>query len=166
MSDLDKLIEAARAATAGRGPNDVEVGRLEGLGDAAAARLAARPGESATHHAGYLVGHLIRWLHERGKPLDAATLLTASVYGACIADEGGQQQLARPDRPMSTHTYAAIRTEKRIGAALDRADEQMLFGWLLEQAGGRATPQLLAKLDRIRARRLERTGLQRPAPTD
>lgn len=160
MTDFDELINEARAAAQRRGAKDVDIGRLEGLLSPGRARLAARPGESVLHHAGYLVGHLIRWLHERGKPFDMPMMLTAAAYGASIADEGGQQQLAKPDRPMTAHTYAAIRTEKKTRSALDAADERMLFGWLLEQTSTRATPQLLATFERRRAARLERTGLR------
>jgi hypothetical protein len=159
VSDLDDLIDGARAVAQRAGAKDLDVGRLEGLLESGRARLTARPGETSLHHAGYLVGHLIRWLHEHGKPLETSTMLTAAVYGASVADEGGQQQLVRSDRPMTAHTYAAIRTEKKTRRALDAADERMLFGWLLEQTNVRATPQLLATFERRRAARLERTGL-------
>lgn len=163
MDDLDELITGARAAARGPRARDVEIGRLEGLLETGSARLVPRPGESPLHHAGYLVGHLIRWLHAYGKPIEASMMLTAAVYGASIADEGGQRQLAKPDRPMTAHSYAAIRTEKQARAALDVADERMLFGWLREQAGIPATPELMARFERRRAARLERTGLRQTA---
>jgi hypothetical protein len=158
MSELDDLVAAARAAAQRRGATDVERGLLDGLLQDGLARLTAQPAESVHHHAGYLGGHLMRWLHEHGKSLETSTLLIASLYGGCLADEGGQKQLARPDRPVTAHLYAAIRTEKRSSTAIDEADERMLLGWLLDQTDTAATPQLLAKVERLRARRLERTG--------
>jgi hypothetical protein len=159
MTDLDDLISAARSAALQPHATDVEVGRLAGLLDIDRAALSAGTGESTLHHAGYLVGHLIRWLHERGRPLEQRMMLTAAAYGASIADEGGQRMLAKPDRPMSAHTYAAIRTEQKTGSALTETDERMLFGWLSEQAGIEPTPQLVVTLERRRALRLARTGL-------
>ena len=164
MGDLDELIAGARAAAQRPEANDVEAGRLAGLLENGRAHLVAEPGENELYHAGYVVGHLIRWLHAHGKPIESHMMLTAAAYGAAISDEGGQRQLARPDRPMTAHTYAAIRTEQRDHRALSPADERMLFGWLLEQTGDPATPQLLAIFERRRAARLTRTGLH-PDPS-
>src|SRR5438552_5650037 len=164
MGDLEDLIDEARVAAQQPGATDVEIGRLEGLLDIGRARLAAGHGESLRHHAGYLVGHLIRWLHEHGKPLDNAMMVMAAVYGAAVADEGGQQKLAGPGPAVTAHLYAAIRTEMKSGSALDAADERMLFGWLLEQTSIATTPLLLGKLERLRTQRLERTGLRAEPP--
>lgn len=166
MGDLDELIAATRAVAERRRAKDVQRGQLEGLLETGPARVAARPGESVLHHAGYLTGHLIRWLHEHGKPLETPMMLTAAVYGASMADERGQRALAKSDNAVTAHILAAIRAEEKTGLALDAADERMLFGWLLEQTNSPATPQLIAKLDRLRARRLERTGFGPDSPTD
>jgi hypothetical protein len=166
MDDLEELIRAARKAAQRRPPKEVEVGQLAGLLDTGRARLQPSPGESLLHHAGYLAGHLIRWLHEHGRPLAAPTLLTAAVYGTGLAEAPGQRKLAQPNRRIDTHTYAAIRVEQETGAPIDGGVERMLFGWLLEQTDTPATPQLIAQLERLRARRLERSGLRADPPAE
>jgi hypothetical protein len=160
VGDLEEHIRAARASVGRRAdPNGAKAGHLEGLLEQGPARLAPRPGESVYHHAGYLSGHLTRWMAERGREVEPAVLLMLAAYAAAVADPGGQESFAKPDGPLAVHTYATIRTEKKHGRALPEPDERMMFGWLLEQAGQLPTPQLTAKMERLRHRRQERLGL-------
>jgi hypothetical protein len=158
-SELDELVRATRAANRLRGDDGIYAGQLAGLLETGPARLAPRPGESVYHHAGYLAGHQMRWMHERGRALDQSTMLTAAAYGAALADPAGQGALDKADRPVSAHIYAAVRVERKTGQPLSEQDERMFVGWLLEQTDVPATEQLIAKFERLRHRRQERTAI-------
>lgn len=154
VRDMRKLARAARRRPADKG---VTSGQLSGLRETGPARIVAQPAESVYHHAGYLWGHLMRWLFERRRVL-AALKFTAAAYASAIADPSGQALLGKPDSPMTAHSYAAIRCEKEAGHALPEADERMFFEWLLEQTRTSHTEELRAKFQRLRDRRLERLG--------
>lgn len=158
MDDLEAHLRAAVSAAAGDDPDGTLAGHLAGLRAGGRAKLLADSGESVFHHAGYLSGHLTRWLAERGRPVDPAMLLVVAAYAAAVADPP-EDPFATPTRVLATHVYAALRTEKKHRQALSDAGERMVFGWLLEQAGHDPEPELVAKLERLRLRRHERLGL-------
>ena len=163
MTELDELIQAARREIrSDQDDNGTNAGMLAGLLDTGAAQLAARPDGNVYRHAGYLSGHLLRWLAERGRSLDDRIRLVAAGYAASLADPAGQAALDKPDRPMTAHSYAAIRCERAGRQLLSEADERMLFGWLVEQTGIPLTPQLTGKFQRLRARRQERLAAGGP----
>jgi hypothetical protein len=163
MTGPDDLAEALRtqirSAPAGSGDKDTKTGMLSGLLDNGSARVAPQPGETVYHHAGYLSGHLLRWLFDRGRVLDDPLRLIAAGYAASLADPGGQAMLDKPDRPMTAHSYAAIRCERTTDRTLSEADERLLFGWLVKQTGTPYTQTLDATFQRLRIRRHERLRL-------
>jgi hypothetical protein len=166
MTDLDDLIEALRTELRSTPPRpgdpDTKPGLLAGLLDTASARVAPEPGESVYHHAGYLSGHLLRRLYERGRVLDGPLRLLAAGYAASLADPSGQAMLGKPDSPMTAHSYAAVRCERKTRQPLSEADERMLFGWLLEQTDTPYTQTLSAKFQRLRVRRHDHLGMGGP----
>jgi len=163
MTSVNDLVEALRnELRSTRSPaddKDTKPGMLAGLLDRGVARMVPEVGETGYHHAGYLSGHLLRWLSERGRSLDEPLRLIAAGYAASLADQGGQAMLDKPDRPMTAHSYAAIRCERASRQPLSEADERMLFGWLLEQTATPYTEKLDASFQRLRLRRHDRLGL-------
>lgn len=139
----------------------------EGLTASGPVRLRPAPTESSKHHAGYLSGRLLSWLASR-RPVDEQIILTASAYASALATPEGQRALPgdadapntspTPPSAIKAHVFAAALTEKHRDCAIDEALERGFFGWLLEQTQTPATRQLVAQMERLRARRLERTG--------
>ena len=163
MTELDELIQALqKELRSQQDDNGAHAGMLAGLLDAGAARIALPPDGTVYQHAGYLSGHLLRWLAERGRDLDDRIRLIAAGYAASLADPAGQAALDKPDRPMTAHSYAAIRCERAGRQPLSEADERMLFGWLVEQTGTPVTAQLTAKFQRLRTRRQDRLAAGGP----
>jgi hypothetical protein len=158
VGDLDAYLRSIAAAGRGKDPHGIKAGHIEGLRETGPARLAPAPDEPIYHHAGYLSGHLTRWMAERGREIDPAMLLLVAAYAGAVADPAGQRSFDKPDGPLAVHTYAAIRTEKKHDQALSDSDERMMFGWLLEQSDRPAPPALIAKMERMRRRRHDRTG--------
>jgi hypothetical protein len=154
MTELDELVAALRTALTAPAPDGLETktGMLAGLTAAGPAELAAGVGQSGYHHAGYLSGHLLRWLSEHGRVIDEPLQLLAAGYAASLADPGGQAMLAKPDRPMTAHSYAAIRCERNNLLAMSESDERMLY-----------TEQLEATFQRLRTGRHTRLGLSEPS---
>jgi hypothetical protein len=137
---------------------ETNIGMLAGLMSAGSIVPVSDPDVRVLYQAGYVCGHLLRWLSERGRAVGGPLGLIAAGYAASISDHAGQSALAKPDAPMTAHTYAAIRCERHTGEGLSEADEQLLFGWLVEQTGAPLTPELAATFRRQRARRRERLG--------
>jgi hypothetical protein len=163
VTELDDLIQALqREVRSGQDDNGTNAGMLAGLLATGSARVIAQPGGNVYHHAGYLSGHLLRWLAARGRELDDRIRLIAAGYAASLADPAGQEALGKPDRPMTAHSYAAIRCERAGRQPLPEADERMLFGWLVEQTGTPLTQQLTAKFHRLRTRRQDRLAAGGP----
>jgi hypothetical protein len=127
-------------------------GELEGLTDAGTARLLAADGESQHRHAGYLLGHLIRWLNERGWPVDDR-LLVAAWYGASVATPEGQGALGGEDGIIRVHVLATLMTERKLGGPLADREERMLYAWLCEQAGVVVTAPMVERVELLRAKR-------------
>lgn len=163
MTALDELVDVLRTElrSAPQSLNDTETktGMLAGVVEVGSARTAPTVDESVYHHAGYLAGHLLGWLLQRGRPLDSRLRLLAAGYAASLADPGGQAMLDKPDRPVTAHSYAAIRVEQQTHRALSESDERMLLGWLLEQTGKPYSQTIDATWRRLRVRRHERLGL-------
>ena len=160
MTQLDDLIrELHEVIRSGPDDNGTKSGMLAGLLSTGAAQLEAGHDANVYYQAGYLSGHLLRWLLERGHDLDDRFRLIASGYAASLADPAGQTALAKPDRPITAHTYAAMRCEDNTRQALPESEERRLFDWLLEQTGTSPTPALYAKYQRLRERRQSRLGL-------
>jgi hypothetical protein len=163
VTDLDELIQALQQEIRiGQDANGTNAGMLAGLLDTGSARVESQPGENVYQHAGYLSGHLLRWLAERGRGLDDRIRLITAGYAASLADPAGQAALDKPDRPMTAHSYAVIRCERAGRQLLSEADERMLFGWLVEQTRTPLTQQLTAKFHRLRTRRQDRLAAGGP----
>lgn len=145
----------------GAGGDTLAAGQYEGLLAEGPARLGASAAETEKHHSGYLVGHVVRWLSTRGRPLDR-TILGPTLYASAVAHEQAQRLLAKDDGIARAHQYAAILSERKLQAALSDSDERMLFAWLCEQAGLAVTPGVVTRLERLRIRRLEKYGWAEP----
>lgn len=178
MTDFDRFVEQVLTAvtddSAGQGvdrasrPGSDQVSGLrEGLTTSGPVRLGPSRGESTKYHAGYLSGLLLSWLASR-RSVDENIILTASAYASALATPEGQRALpghaeptstsATPPSALKAHVFAAALTEKHRAGAIDAALERAFFGWLLDQTGTPATRQLVAKMERLRERRLQRTG--------
>ena len=139
-----------------------KTGMYEGLTESGRAQIHSR-GEKVKHHAGYLAGHLIAWT-AANRPFDEETMLIATGYAAAIATPEGQRALAithSPAKPaaLRAHVFAAALVEIKTRRRLDLALEQLFFEWLLEQSRTPSTDELFAKMNRLRERRLQRTGM-------
>ncbi|HST47813.1 hypothetical protein [Jatrophihabitans sp.] len=160
MTELDEVIQALqrelRSEQAQPGDKDTRAGMLAGLLEAGPARVAPNPGETVYHHAGYLSGHLLRWLIVRGQVFDERLRSSATGYASSLADPGGQAMLDKPDRPMTAHSYAAVRCERASRQALPESEERMLFEWLLEVTRTPYTQERGATFQRLRAHRQDR----------
>jgi hypothetical protein len=160
VSDLDGYIRSVEQSlrTGDVDPDSVAQGQYEGLLATGPARLHPLPGESEKHHSGYLLGHLIRWVHDRGRAIDS-TVVGLTLYGSAIAHSQAQAALARDDGVVRAHQYAAILAERKLTRQISDSDERMGYGWLCEQADLAVTPDMVARLERLRARRHEKYGL-------
>lgn len=170
MPDLESLRRQAAAAvrTLGMDPESSLPGLHEGLQASGPVRLRPRAGEATVRHAGYLTGRLWAWMATH-RPIDDALGLTACGYAAALATPEGQRMLPEPVGPrplgpatasaLETHLFAAALVEKHQGHRLDAGVERLLFAWILQQTRTRATPELVARMEGLRRRRLERTGL-------
>ncbi len=154
---VPELIQLAERALR-LGPREALTGQLEGLRSDGCARMSPGPDESTHRHAGYLAGHLLRWLSEHGTELEGRATLQAAAYAAALADPAGQRELADADPLVRAHLYAAIRCEKATGTALTESLELALIGWLLEQVEAGVPAGLTAKVIRLRLQRHERLG--------
>lgn len=158
MSDLDEYI-AAVVADFEKGqtdPQGVAAGQYEGIFVEGPARLQPLDGESEKHHGGYLIGHLIRWMYTRGRPL--LTILGPTMYAAAIAHVQAQEALTKDDGVFRAHLYAARTAEHRVASPLSESDERMVFAWLCERADVRLTHGMVDRLERLRVKRHERFG--------
>jgi hypothetical protein len=169
--DLETLRrQAANAAgILGGDPEGSTPGLHEGLEGTGPVRLRPGADEPTVRHAGYLAGRLLVWIADR-RPVDDALVLSASAYGAALATPEGQRMLPEPAGPreigpgapsaLKAHLFAAALVEKREACPLDAGLERLMFDWLLEQTRTIATPALVGRMEELRARRLERLGLQ------
>jgi hypothetical protein len=159
VSDLEAYTRhvGARSLTARFKPGNsgFVIGEYEGLTTKERARLRPRAREKQHHHAGFLFGHLTRWLHERGWALDEQ-LMIPGLYAASVATPEAQAALDKKNPIMRVHVYAALGTEKKRGLPLTETEERMLFGWLCEAASMIPTPDGLAQFERLRAKRHEK----------
>ena len=135
-----------------------DAGTLAGLTAAGRARLRPEPGEEWRHFAGYLAGHLLHWLVDRGRPPDSDTIRVATYYGAPLGDEAAQRRLDEPAANVRwLHTYLMIYLERKLGHPADVELESQLVSWLCTQLRVRpATDDTGALLGRMRARRVAR----------
>lgn len=163
--DIEDLRQRAKwnARLAWGAKRQPKMGMYEGLTESGRAQIHPRPGEQLKHHAGYLAGHLIAWT-AANRPFDQETMLLATGYAAAIATPEGQRALASapsPARPaaLRAHVFAAALIEIKTRQRLDLALEQLFFEWLLEQSCTPSTDELFAKMNRLRERRLQRTGM-------
>jgi hypothetical protein len=136
-----------------------DAGTLAGLQEAGRARLRPLPDEVPRHFAGYLTGHLLRHLAERGRPIDSDTIATATFYAAPLGDDAAQGRLDEPaTHARFLHTYLMLYLEKKLARPSEIEVESLLASWLFTQLGVRLVADEPGKvLGRSRARRLART---------
>lgn len=170
MTDLETLRRQAEAAARNLGGDaDGSIpGMHEGLEASGPVRLRPAEGERTVRHAGYLAGRLLAWIAAR-RPIDDGLALTVCGYAAALATPEGQRLLPEPVGPrvlrpgepsaLKSHLFGAALVEKHQGRRLDAGVERVLFDWVLEQTRTRPTPELVANMEELRERRLERTGL-------
>jgi hypothetical protein len=133
-----------------------DAGTLAGLTTTGNARIRPEAGEDGCHFAGYLTGHLLKWLVDRGRPLDGDAICVATYYGAPIGDGAAQRRLDEPAANVRwLHTYLMIYLERKLGRPADVELESQLVSWLCSQLRVRpATDDIGALLGRMRVRRL------------
>jgi hypothetical protein len=169
MSELDHLRRQAAAAAGpldGGSPASV-AGLDDGFQAAGPVRLHPLTGESAVRHGGYLAGRLLGWM-AASRRVDDGLVPSACAYAAALATPEGQRMVPEPGQPrepgpgaasvIKAHLFAAALAERHRGERLQIDAERTFFAWLLEATGTLATPELRAKVDELRERRLERTG--------
>jgi hypothetical protein len=134
-------------------------GTLAGLEEGPQVRLRPGPDEEIHHFAGYLAGHLLRWLVDRGRAFDDDTIATASFYAAPLGDEAAQSRLGAPAANAGfLHTYLMVYLEKKLGRPVDVEVESLLVSWLLTQLRVKVAADDVGRaLGRSRARRLAGT---------
>jgi hypothetical protein len=135
---------------------DVERGQLEGLSEAPErrARLTPQPDETVGHHGGYLVGKLLVFTEARGVVVTSDFLVpTMAAYCVGIAEAARRPGVDVRDPTMPAHTYAMVRTERKLGAPVPVEQEEHLLTWLVTAAGLRPVGDAPALLGRRRARR-------------
>ena len=121
----------------GNAPEDVDA-QLEGLTlePGRRARLQPRDGEPVVRHALYLVGTLIAFAERIGRPFDRTSLrVWATPYCVGVAERHAHPEKALPDPQFSTHTYAMVRTEKRVGRPMPVELEEVVGSWLATHQG-------------------------------
>lgn len=132
-----------------------DAGTLAGLTATGNARLRPDPGEDRRHFAGYLTGHLLHWLVDRGRPLGGETIPIATYYGAPIGDEAAQMRLDDPAANLRwLHTYLMVYLEKKLGHPADVELESQLVSWLCSQLRVKPVDDAGAILGRLRGCRL------------
>jgi hypothetical protein len=159
VSDLEDYIRSVEQKVRSENvdPQTLIAGQYEGLQSTGPARLRPLARETEKHHSGYLLGHLVRWMHARGRVLDRS-IVGATLYGSAVAHAEAQRALSKDDGVTRAHQYAAIMAEKKRAAGLAVADERMAYAWLCEQADVVLTQAMVARLERIRVKRHERYG--------
>jgi uncharacterized protein (DUF2342 family) len=115
---------------------------------------------SPDYFLGTLTGHLHATLVRRRGPIDQPLRHLATAYTALIgARDDVQQALVTPTGNALVQVHDFVM--RIIGhkwpdelADLSAEDEGLFFGWLLDQAGVAASPELLAWYERDRSRRI------------
>ena len=153
-------VEAMREYAARRTPRsearrEIDEGQLEGLGAevTSRARLLAAEGESAMHHAGYLLGRFLAWVESTGRALDEDLTLIASTYFAELSVSGGKDRWDPADPRLRAHTYGMVAAERERGGPVPVATESLLVSWLTAHAGLRPGDDAGRLLAERRARR-------------
>ena len=140
----------------GNAPEDVDA-QLEGLTleSGRRARMQPREDEPVVRHALYLVGTLIAFAERIGRPFDRTALrVWATPYCVGVAERQAQPEKALPDPQFGTHTYAMVRSERKVGRPMPVELEELLASWLATNLGLRPVEGMPEILGRRRARRL------------
>lgn len=147
-----RRVEAVQGTPTDKG---TERGHLEGLLHEGRTSLSRDLDQNAYHHAGFLAGSLTRWLHERGRPLDAEVVTSASIYGAMVSRDLVQRYLTDPvANAHKAHLAAMLEVERTRGEPLPAPDESHFVSWLVSSLPLRPDGDVSGFFARQRERRI------------